>query len=318
MGATPSSRCCECTLSTERGVPIIIESFRGAATSLRNDCEYLLSTRASTAASHLIASPGCAARRSLAPEGAGCLAPDEKQRLKAVTDVDFQEKLQAFTESLIAGLEMRLLVDGVGELPITASLDRKLSTLALEFNQVRKDVFLRHVRQVGALKAEYMPGSQTKKEKDVCDSYDFEHRCFSCCDVESSRFHGRGSKSVWIAQLKLHDDRFCCFSFGGNEQGLLEADEFCDCVRALVEIARFEQAKLDLEELAKQGAQQGLFLSKAADKHDGYVASDSPANEPVAGPPPNGGGVLEDELSRSYLVSRLLAAGAVMDEGEPG
>lgn len=321
MGVSAASRCCECSHSERRAAPVTIESVR-AATSTRSECGSLLTTCASTAAASSVASPWRSAKRisrSGCTEGQG--SPGHSA-FDAIPDVELQEKLQVFAESLIEGLEMQMLVEGVGEVPATASLDKDMSTLTLKVNSSRKDLLLKTVRQIGTCRAESVPKSAAKQEASGSPHVpDIFCWAFDC----SPRHRGHGSKSLWVSQLKLADGRVCCFSFEGSEQGFVEADEFCDCVRALVEVARFEQAKLDLKELARHGPAREVldtppeFSSRDPSRAAPCVAAQSaaPATEHRgAASPRRGLGVLADERNRQLLISRLLAAGAVMDESE--
>lgn len=225
---------------------------------------------------------------------------------------DADSRLQFFTDALVAGVELRLLVDGVGELPIKTSLDRHLTTLALEFNSVRKDLPLKQIRQVCTSRTEEAPPCHAKPSS---GGHAFEG---------SAKRPGT-ARGVWLARLELDDDRFCSFSFDGTDQGLLEADMFCVCIRTLVEIARFEQAKLDLQELAQQvavqkaalevdAAPEGPELGTSGREEAASYVKDTPSARSIASAPQQGGGVLAEETSRERLLSRLLAAAALMDK----
>lgn len=145
------------------------------------------------------------------PSGIDVFEKDSDRSLIAV---------QTFMDVLVAGVGLRLFVEGCGDLEVKAMLDREGSVLQLAFNSVRKTVPLRLVRSVSL-----------EEEKAT-----------------------EGCRVV----LELDGDLFCTFVFAPGDVGANEASFFGGCIQMLVEAARFQAVKTELAGLGAVAEQHPL------------------------------------------------------------
>merc|ERR1712008_505026 len=109
--------------------------------------------------------------------------------------------VRQFADTMIFGVELRLAVEGVGVLLVTAALDRRLSTLIFSFNGIRKKLPLSLVRRVVVERQEFPPGES-------------EHL-------------------LWHVVLELEGDQLCTFVFDGPDASR-EASYLGGCLHVLL------------------------------------------------------------------------------------
>lgn len=330
MGGSVSLPCKEIQFS-DRAAPITLNTNRYFNKS--SDFEAVMSPIACAVLASSVASTLGVVKRS-DPQEEACYEVSTGNAVQGtlVTDVEIELKDHFLFVALMAGMEMKIFVDGLGDMPIQASLDKGLSRLTLEYKTARKDFWLKQVRQVGIRKVE---GNSQVNDSDVRALFDDGTFTGSC------RKRSPADKAYWIAQVKLYDDQFICFSFEGNQRGMSEAQEFSDFLRSLVDVARFEQARMDLQELAKQEEVARLkrarlalesFIKPRQDARARCAHGDPPiavsrqtgingtglAVHPVFSEVPSTprklGNVLDDGANREHLIARLKAVGANMGE----
>jgi len=108
--------------------------------------------------------------------------------------------VRQFVDTMTFGVNLRLAVEGVGVLPITAALDRRLSNLTFSFNGVRKKLPLRLVQRVVVERQEFPPGEDDR---------------------------------LWHVCLELEGDQLCTFVFDGPDASR-EASYLGGCLHVLL------------------------------------------------------------------------------------
>lgn len=135
---------------------------------------------------------GCGAPQVFAvPHGVDVEEQDEKRTRLVV---------RQFADTMIFGVELRLAVEGVGVLLVTAALDRRLSTLIFSFNGIRKKLPLSLVRRVV---------------------------------VERQEFPTENNHLLWHVVLELEGDQLCTFVFDGPDASR-EASYLGGCLHVLL------------------------------------------------------------------------------------
>lgn len=217
----------------------------------------------------------------------GLAGPQDGRRAVDCQDAAVQEAVQSFAQTLLAGVKLKLVMDGVGALAVEASLDSELKVILLEFNGVEKKVSLPEVRAV-----------LVEKMLEVADG------------VESET-------GTWQVRLDLQDGRFVAFEFGSaskafaplQEAGRVEADYFSGCLRILAEAAKFQavRAELNLGRLTLVGG--GSADASAAPTFRAHAAQAEERPEAAQASLPGG-------LDADLLTAKLLAAAAATESEE--
>lgn len=136
---------------------------------------------------------GCGAPQVFAvPHGVNVEEQDERRTRLVVRE---------FADTMIFGVELRLAVEGVGVLLVTAALDRRLSTLIFSFNGIRKKLPLSLIRRVVVERQEFPPGEN-------------DHL-------------------LWHVVLELEGDQLCTFVFDGPDASR-EASYLGGCLHVLL------------------------------------------------------------------------------------
>jgi len=145
-----------------------------------------------------IARGGCASLH-------GCGAP---QAFKVPPGVNVEEHdsertrlvVRQFVDAMMFGVDVRLAVEGVCLLLVTAALDRDRSTLTFSCDGFRKKLPLRLVRRVVVERQEFSPGEDN---------------------------------ILWLVCLELEGDQLCTFVFDGPD-ALREASYLGGCLHVLL------------------------------------------------------------------------------------
>mmetsp|Transcript_57206 Transcript_57206/g.113695 ORF Transcript_57206/g.113695 Transcript_57206/m.113695 type:complete len:294 (+) Transcript_57206:122-1003(+) len=154
--------------------------------------EPALTPQASRASGSCASLHGCGVPQVFTvPPGVNVEEHDEEQTRLAVRN---------FADMMIFGVNLRLAVEGVGVLLVTAALDRRLSTLTFSSNGIRKKLPLRLVRGVVVERQEFCPGED-------------DH--------------------LWHVCLELEGDQLCTFVFDGPEASR-EASYLGGCLHVLL------------------------------------------------------------------------------------
>jgi len=135
----------------------------------------------------------------------GCGAP---QVFKVPAGVNVEEHdaertrhvVRKFADTMMFGVDLRLAVEGVGLLLVTASLDRGLSTLTFSLNGIWKKLPLSLVRRVVVERQEFSPGDDNL---------------------------------LWHVCLELEGDQLCTFVFDGPDASR-EASYLGGCLHVLL------------------------------------------------------------------------------------
>jgi len=135
---------------------------------------------------------GCGAPQVFAvPHGVNVEEHDAEQTRRVV---------RQFADTMIFGVDLRLAVEGIGVLLVTASLDKRRSTLTFSFNGIRKKLPLSLVQRVVVERQEFPPGED---------------------------------EPLWHVCLELEGDQLCTFVFDGPDASR-EASYLGGCLHVLL------------------------------------------------------------------------------------
>jgi len=189
-----------------------------------------------------------------------------------------------FADSMIFGVKLRLAVEGVGVLLVTAALDKRRSTLSFSFNGIRKKLPLSLVRRVVVERQEFPPGQD---------------------------------EPLWHVCLELEGDQLCSFVFDGPDASR-EASYLGGCLHVLLLEAAAPDGGLREEDgLAGKGGANADIASFATRTPP---EEQDPRNETPSSTRSVAGSTNSALLNCAApeLVAALLAAGVVPAEPTTG